>query len=98
MNEIDFVKLLGQSGITVGALVALAYIIKRIGERMIEALDQVRKGLYDLREEIKSGIGNLRTDVAVMSGRVDMALTGTGERPVTRSPAPVARADAERKS
>lgn len=39
--EIDFVKLIAQGGFAVGSLVALAYVVKKIGERMIASIDRL---------------------------------------------------------
>lgn len=82
MNELDLLKLLGQGGITVVALLVLGRIVFRIGERMVAALDRIGSKLDDHTRADTDAIHGLRQDVAVLSGRVETALSWSDRTPV----------------
>lgn len=89
MNEIDLIKLLGQSGIAVAALYVLARIVWRVGERMIAAIDRVgikidehTKADTQALAAVSVHVSSLRQDIAVLSGRVDTVIEW-GERTPT---------------
>lgn len=104
MDQIDYVKLLGQGGISVVALFALARIIARIGERMIAAIDRIGIKIDDHTKAdtqalaaVSVHVSSLRQDFAVLASRVDTVIEwGVGERtPVTIESAPHRRAIVE---
>ena len=88
MDNIDFVKLVGQGGIAVAALFVLAKMVYRIGERMIAAIDRVGSKIEEhtkadllAHADVGNQVGDLRQDVAVLSERVDTVITLTrGDR------------------
>ncbi len=82
MNEIDLLKLLGQGGITLVALIVLGRIVFRIGERMVVALDRIGSKLDDHTRADTDAIHGLRQDVAVLSSRVETAIAWSDRTPV----------------
>lgn len=81
MDQIDYVKLLGQGGIAVAALLALARIVYRVGERMIVAIDRVSlkidehtKADTSALAAVSTNVSSLRQDIAVLSERVDTVI------------------------
>lgn len=81
MDNIDFVKLIGQGGIAVAALAVLAKMVYKIGERMIAAIDRVGSKIEEhtkadllAHADVGNQVGDLRQDVAVLSERVDTVL------------------------
>lgn len=93
MDNIDFVKLVGQGGIAVAALAVLARIVYRIGERLIAAIDRLgdRVGEHEKSTalsiaDVGNQVGDLRQDVAVLSTRVDTVLDFTPVRGIKVPP------------
>jgi len=81
MDNVDFVKLLGQGGIAVVALWVLSKMVYKIGERMIAAIDRVgvridehTKADLMAQADVANQVGDLRQDIAVLSTRVDTVL------------------------
>jgi hypothetical protein len=94
MDQIDVVKLLGQSGIAVTALYVLARIVWRVGERMIAAIDRVGVKIEEHTKAdtaalaaVSVHVSSLRQDIAVLSGRVDTVIEwgGSERTPVLES-------------
>lgn len=93
MNEVELVKMLGQSGIAVGALYVLARIVWRVGERMIAAIDRVGQKIDDHTKAdtaalaaVSTNVSSLRQDIAVLSASVDTVIEWSGsERTVKRN-------------
>jgi len=89
MNDTEIWKLLGQSGIAVGALIVLARIVYRVGERMILAIDKVTEKIEAHTKAdtaalaaVGVAVGDLRQDIAVLAERVDTVIDW-GERTPT---------------
>lgn len=89
MNDLDLVKLLGQSGIAVAALYVLAWLVKRVGERMIAAIDRVgvkidehTKADTQALAQVGVAVGELRLDIAVLGQRVDTVIDWGERTPV----------------
>lgn len=105
MNEVEIFRMVGQGGIAVGALIILARVVYRIGERMIAAIDRVGTRIDDHTKEDLAAVAELRQDIAVLDARVEQAIdirrelwehepTPVGGRmttPVGTIPIPVAR-------
>lgn len=88
MDDSNIMQLLGQAGLGVGALVILARVVLKIGERMIAAIDRVGTKIDDHTKADTEALGALRQDVAVLNGRVEQALDWKERTPVD-SPIPI---------
>lgn len=94
MTDVEIVKLLGSGGIAVVALVILARIVGKIGDRMILAIDKIGEKvdvfgskLEDHTRTDVASISELRQDVAVIDGRIQQFQTDWADAltPVTRA-------------
>lgn len=72
MNDVDLIKLLGQSSVAVAALFVLAKIVAKIGDRMIAAIDRVSARIDEHTKtdtlalaDVGNQVGALRQDIAV---------------------------------
>lgn len=88
MTDIDVIKLLGQGGIALVAIVILGRVVYQIGQRMIAAIDRIGTKLDEHSSKIDehsrentAAINDLRTDLAVLNGRVSSALEWSGVTP-----------------
>ncbi|HSR79111.1 MAG TPA: hypothetical protein VLN57_21235 [Xanthobacteraceae bacterium] len=104
MNEIDLIKLLAQSGIAGLALVALGWVVRKVGERMVISIDRIGQKIdehtkADLAAQmsVREIVAELRTDVALLSSHVHTVIEWNGaerERPPRRTDSvPVVRFD-----
>lgn len=92
MDDANILQLLGQAGIGVGALIILARVVFKIGERMIAAIDRVGSKIDEHTKADTEALGALRQDVAVLNGRVEQALDWKERTPVeTPTPRPLTR-------
>lgn len=87
MTDAEVFKMLGQSGIAVGALWILARVVAKIGERMIAAIDRVGIKIDAHTTADTAAIGSLRQDVAVLDGRMQQFRDDWADQltPVTRA-------------
>lgn len=87
--DADLVKLVTQSGVAVAALVVLAKIVARVGERMILAIDRVSIKIDEHTKtdtlalaDVGNQVGALRQDIAVLASRVDTVIDWGERTPV----------------
>ena len=92
METADFLKLLGQTGITGVALLVLGRIIYRIGERMIAAIDKVTMKIDEHTKADLVAMSEVREDLATIQIRIDTALDIT---PIRAQKPPRARTNPE---
>jgi hypothetical protein len=89
MDNADFLKLLGQSGIAVVALLSLGRIVQKIGERLIDAIDKLTSKLDEHTKADLAAMAEVRADLEAIQIRIDTAMDLTpirGAKRVKTSP------------
>lgn len=85
MDDSNILQLLGQAGIGVGALIILARVVFKIGERMIAAIDRVGVKIDEHTKADTEALTDLRQDVAVLTAKIDeRGVTPIEGVPITR--------------
>jgi hypothetical protein len=74
MENADYFKLLGQSGIAVVALLVLGRIVHRIGERLIASVDKMIEKLDEHTKADLAAMAEVRADLEAIQVRIDTAL------------------------
>lgn len=85
MDNPEFLKLLGQGGITVVALLFLGRIVQRIGERLIEAVDKLRGEVTEHTKADLAAHAEVRADLEGLHVRIDTAMDLTPVRTKQRA-------------
>jgi hypothetical protein len=85
MENADYFKLLGQSGIAVVALLVLGRVVHRIGERLIDSVDRLIAKLDEHTKADLAAQAEVRADLEAIQVRIDTAMDLTPIRSKQRA-------------
>jgi hypothetical protein len=71
MDSIELLKLLGQSGVAVLALLVLGRIVYRVGERMVVAIDAIRVAVQEHTKIDLEHHGKVAVAIERLDSRID---------------------------